>query len=213
MLKTYIWDLDGTLLDSYGSIVQSLVIIAREAGVNDSQKNILKAVKLGAVSAYLRELAARCGLDYSQLYQRYREISHDRLEEIALIPGASQTLEELKRAGADHFVYTHRGKSTGPLLERLGIIGYFREIVTFTYGFQPKPSGEGVRYLVEKYALDRNRTAYVGDRALDVLCARDAGVKAILFCPKDTCVAPTGQEDLVIERLEELIDRVTENRS
>ena len=213
MLKNVIWDLDGTLLDSYGSIVQSLVTIAREAGVNDSQNDILKAVKLGAVSAYLRELAARCGLDYSQLYRRYREISHDRLEEITLIPGASQTLEKLKRAGADHFVYTHRGKSTGLLLERLGITGYFREIVTFVNGFKPKPSGEGVRYLVEKYALDRKRTAYVGDRALDVLCARDAGVKAILFCPKDSCVAPTGQEDLVIERLEELIDRVAENRS
>ena len=213
MLKNVIWDLDGTLLDSYGSIVQSLVTIAREAGVNDSQNDILKAVKLGAVSAYLRELAARCGLDYSQLYRRYREISHDRLEEIALIPGAIRTLEELKRAGAVHFVYTHRGKSTGPLLERLGITGYFREIVTFVNGFKPKPSGEGVRYLVEKYALDPNRTAYVGDRALDVLCARDAGVKAILFCPKDSCVAPTGQEDLVIERLEELIDRVAENRS
>ena len=30
MLKSYIWDLDGTLLDSYGSIVSSLVAAAQE---------------------------------------------------------------------------------------------------------------------------------------------------------------------------------------
>ena len=30
MWKAYIWDLDGTLLDSYGSIVSSLVSVARD---------------------------------------------------------------------------------------------------------------------------------------------------------------------------------------
>ena len=32
IIKAYIWDLDGTLLDSYGSIVSSLVSVARECG-------------------------------------------------------------------------------------------------------------------------------------------------------------------------------------
>ena len=46
------------------------------------------------------------------------------------------------------------GGSTGELLERLGLTAFFEEIVTFEYGFTPKPSGEGVNYLVEKYALE-----------------------------------------------------------
>ena len=207
MLKSYIWDLDGTLLDSYGSIVSSLKVVARECGANDSYEEIMKAVKQGAVSAYLKGLAAESCREYPALYQRYREISHERLNEITLVTGAKETLKGLAEKGAQHYVYTHRGKSTGPLLEKLGLTEYFIEIVTFEHGFRPKPSGEGVEYLVGKYRLKKEETAYVGDRILDVRCARDAGVKAVLFCPDDSCVIPTGEEDLIIKRLDDLIQK------
>ena len=205
-MKAYIWDLDGTLLDSYGSIVSSLVCVALECGAEDSRETIMKAVKQGSVSGYLRALSQQSGKEYAALYQLYREVSHGRMDEIGLIPGAVETLKALRNAGARHFVYTHRGGSTGPLLDRLGLTAFFEEIVTFEYGFQPKPSGDGVRYLVDKYALERAETAYVGDRPLDVACARDAGVQAVLYLPEDSCVEPTGMEDRVVRTLEELTE-------
>ena len=203
-MKAYIWDLDGTLVDSYGTIVSGLADVAAECRVPDSHEDILKAVKQGAVSVYLRELAGRCGTDYSLLYRRYREISHTRDNEITLIPGAKETLEALQDAGAEHFVYTHRGKTTGMLLNRLDLERFFTEVVTSENGFPPKPSGEGVEYLVKKYGLDKTFTAYVGDRTLDVECAKNAGVKAILYLPEDACVIPGGTEDRIIRKLEEL---------
>ncbi len=205
-MKAYIWDLDGTLIDSYHSIVSSLEEMARENRLPDSCGEIMKAVKQGSVSGYLRGMAERCGVLYASLFQRYQEISHERLEQIALIPGAKDTLTVLRAAGAEHFVYTHRGNSTWALLDRLELKEFFTEIVTFENGFAPKPSGEGVAYLVEKYGLDREHTAYVGDRALDVFCAKDAGVQAVLYLPEDSCVVPTGREDRMIRRLEELED-------
>ena len=204
-LNAYIWDLDGTLFDSYGSIVSSLVCLAGECLVADSSAQIMKSVKQGAVSAYLRDLSARSGADYDFLYRRYREISHSRMDEITLIPGAVETLEALRRGGAQHFVYTHRGHSSGPLLDRLGLTPFFTEIVTFEHGFRPKPSGEGVEYLVRKYGLSKVSAAYVGDRTIDVYCANDAGIRAILYLPEDSCVLPTGTEDQIITSLPELI--------
>ena len=203
-LKAYIWDLDGTLLDSYGSIVSSLAVLAGECGFPDAYGEILKAVKQGSVSAYLRGMSAKSGLEYDFLYRRYREISHGKMDEITLVRDAAETLEALRAQGAEHFVYTHRGKSTGPLLRRLGLETFFTEIVTFENGFKPKPSGEGVAYLAAKYGLDKAATAYVGDRTLDVLCAKDAGVAAVLYLPEDSCVAPTGSEDRIIRELGEL---------
>lgn len=205
-LNAYIWDLDGTLFDSYGSIVSSLACLAGECLVPDSSEEIMKSVKQGAVSAYLRDLSARSGADYDFLYRRYREISHCRMDEITLIPGAAETLEALRRGGARHFVYTHRGQSSGPLLDRLGLTPFFTKIVTFEHGFRPKPSGEGVEYLVGKYGLSKASAAYVGDRTIDVYCANDAGVKAILYLPEDSCVLPTGTEDRIIRRLEDLLE-------
>ena len=141
--------------------------------------------------------------------QMYRTVSHAKMDEITLIPGAAETLAALQAQGVRHFVYTHRGSSTTHLLDRLGLTAYFTETVTHEHGFAPKPSGEGVTYLTEKYALDKAATAYIGDRTLDVLCAKDAGVQAILYLPEDSCVEPTGEEDRIIRELRELT-RMTE---
>ena len=205
-LQAYIWDLDGTLFDSYGPIVSGLLEVAQECGIPDTRERILKAVKQGSVSGYLRDLSAGSGKNTETLYQLYRMYSHARDNEIVLIPGAAETLKALRDQGAKHFVYTHRGASSRPLLERLGIIGYFAEIVTSEHAFKPKPSGEGVVYLAEKHGLDKMKTAYVGDRTLDVLCAKDAAVQAILYLPEESCVIPTGQEDRIVRKLEELAD-------
>ena len=43
-INAYIWDLDGTLFDSYGSIVSSLVDVAAECGAMDTDTEILKAM-------------------------------------------------------------------------------------------------------------------------------------------------------------------------
>ncbi len=205
-LKAYIWDMDGTLIDSYGAIVSSLVDVARASGSPDSPETILKAVKQGSVSGYLRDLSAGTGKSTEALYQMYRASGHARDNEITLIPGAAETLKTLQEQGAKHFVYTHRGATTRPLLERLGIKGFFTETVTSENGFRPKPSGEGVTYLLEKHGLDRMKTAYVGDRTLDVLCAKEAGVQAILYLPEDSCVIPTGKEDRIVRELAEMTD-------
>ncbi len=204
-VKNLIWDLDGTLLDSYGVIVAGLTEVAGKCKVSDPPDDILLAVKRESVSAYLRALAERTGAAYPELYRQYRLCSEQHLSEITLIPGAAETLLGLQAAGAEHFVYTHRGRSTAPLLDRLGLTGFFTEVVTFENGFRPKPSGDGVRYLLDRYRLTKAATAYVGDRALDVACAKDAGVQAILYLPEGSCVVPCGAEDRIIPRLQDLL--------
>ena len=203
-MTAYIWDLDGTLLDSYGVITAAAVKAAAEAGVDDPEDYVLKTVKQGSLTVYLKDVSGRCGKPAETLAERYRFHTHQMDDRIGLIDGAKETLERLQRSGAAHFVYTHRGSSSEPILQRLGILEYFREVVTSVYGYAPKPSGEGVRYLLDKYQLDPLQTWYVGDRALDVLCAKDAGVKALLYLPEDSCVVPTGLEDRTVRDLREL---------
>ena len=201
---SYIWDLDGTLLDSYGGIVAAARKTAEGAGIQDPEDQILKTVKRESLSAYLRDVSARCGVPFETLLQQYRTYTHLTDDGIVLMDAARATLDRLARSGAAHFVFTHRGASSEPILKRLGILDRFREVVTSEYGFPPKPSGEGIRYLVDKYHLDPEHTWYVGDRAMDVLSAKDAGVKAILLLPADSYVEPVGQEDRIIHSLRDI---------
>ncbi len=203
-MTAYIWDLDGTLLDSYGVIVEAAARTAADEGINDPKDYILKVVKQKSCTAYMEEIGSQCGKTVREVFAQYQKHTHALDDLITLIDGAKETLERLQEAGAIHFVYTHRGSSSEPILERLGVLKCFREVVTSMYGFAPKPSGEGVRFLVEKYGLDPEQTWYVGDRTLDVYCAKDAGVKALLFLAPDTCVEATGQEDRIVKDLREI---------
>ena len=203
-MAAYIWDLDGTLLDSYGVIVEAAARTAADEGINDPKDYILKVVKQKSCSAYMEEIGNQCGKTVREVFAQYQKHTHALDDLITLIDGAKETLERLQAAGNVHFVYTHRGSSSEPILERLGVLKCFKEVVTSMYGFAPKPSGEGVRFLLEKYGLDPEETWYVGDRTLDVLCAKDAGVKALLYLAPDTCVEATGKEDRIVQDLREI---------
>ncbi len=203
-MTSYIWDLDGTLLDSYPVIVRAALMAARDAGIPDTEQKALEAVKRGTVFSYIQDVAERSGKPFEMLREKYRTYTHAMDGEIILTDGAAEALERLERKGAAHYVFTHRGTSSEPILERLGILGYFREVVTAAAGFPGKPSGAAVRYLSEKYGMKPEETWYVGDRAIDVLCARDAGVGAILLLPEGACVTPTGLEDRIVRSLDEI---------
>ena len=203
-MTAYIWDLDGTLLDSYGVIVEAAARTAADEGINDPKDYILKVVKQKSCTAYMEEIGNQCGKTVREVFAQYQKHTHALDDLITLIDGAKETLERLHEAGAVHFVYTHRGNSSEPILERLGVLKCFKEVVTSMYGFAPKPSGEGVKFLLEKYGLDPEQTWYVGDRTLDVFCAKDAGVKALLYLAPDTCVEATGKEDRIVQDLREI---------
>lgn len=203
-MSAYIWDLDGTLLDSYDVITKAAVMAASDAGEKDPAGEVLKKVKRTSLTAYLKDVSARSGETFDSLSASYRRYTHSLDGEILLMPGAEEALEKLKKAGAEHYVFTHRGASSEPILNRLGILGYFREVVTAECGFPAKPAGDGLRYLLDKYRLDPAMTWYVGDRSMDILCAKNAGIKAILLLPADSYVLPTGREDRIIRKLEEL---------
>lgn len=202
--NSWIWDLDGTLFDSYGVIVGAIAQICREDGHPEPEDRILKICKDGSVTVWFRQYTALFGGSPEEYFLRYRKVSHGMDSRITLIPGAAETLQTLADAGDQHFVYTHRGASTHEILDRLGLTGFFREVVTSDAGFTPKPSGEGVKYLMKRWDLDPGSSWYIGDRQLDVLCGKDAGIKSVLYLPEGATVTPTGREDLIIRDLTEL---------
>ena len=206
MGKAYIWDLDGTLLDSYGVIVSSLLAAAAGFGWQEREEDVLRVAKREAVSAYIRRRTEGSGVSYEAFWTEYRRCCAERNDGITLIPEARETLEALQEQGGRHFVYTHRGASSHPILRRLGILDFFEEVVTHENGFPGKPAPDGNLYLVRKYGLKPEETWYVGDRQLDVLSADNAGICSALYLEEGSCVEPTGRETRIIHRLSELTE-------
>lgn len=203
-----IWDLDGTLLDSYGVIVAGLHGALLEHGIDCDPGEITRCVCRFSIGKWLGEVSSAFQIPREVLRDRYLELSEGRYRDIVLMPHAGELLERTAKRGVSHYVYTHRGRTTKPVLEHLGILSRFTEVVTILDGFGHKPCPDAVLYLTEKYRLDKDRTCYVGDRSVDIDCARNAGIHSILYLPEGSCGEATGREDAVVRDLLEIEDMI-----
>ena len=201
MKTAFIWDLDGTILDSYGLIVNSLHTIYSERGVEISKEEILYEVISESVSSFIRKMEAKFGVPFDDLKDRYSNITHKDLLTITAMEHSKEILEYLNSVGIKNYVYTHRGVTSETILKHLGLYDYFFDMVTSLDDFKRKPDPEGLNYLINKYNLDRANTYYVGDRSLDIECANNAHIKSIMFIPKKSPASPTGKETYVIKDL------------
>ena len=98
--KALIWDLDGTLLDSYGVIASSLRQTLEELNVPMEEAEIRRRATEGSVSDVVNYAAAATGRTFSDIKGRYSEISGGRYLEITAMPHAREALEETTALGA-----------------------------------------------------------------------------------------------------------------
>ena len=200
----FIWDLDGTLIDSYPAIVPSTLEICRDLGLSYTADYVRGCVLRGSVRGLLKDVAAQLRLDPEPLWERYNELCDSRIDCIQAIPHALEALQKLCAAGWPSFIYTHRGASSLTILERTGLAPCFTEVLTALSGFPRKPDPTAIRYLLDRHGLDPDRTYYVGDRSLDVEAAVNAGIRSILYLEPSSPAEPTGQEDHIVSDLAEI---------
>lgn len=204
--QAFIWDLDGTLLDSYEEVVSSAYLTLKEYGIEKEESEILDYSIKYSVKDYFKLVEEETGRSCDEMYHRFHEIQDSRYELVKEEPGAIAILSELKARGTRNYVFTHRNKIAFQILERLGMLKYFQEIATLGDGFKRKPDPDGINYLVKKYRLDKNQTFYVGDRSIDMECAKNAGIRRILYCPGTNPEPKTGSEEYRIASLAEILD-------
>ena len=197
----FIWDLDGTLLDSYEVIVSSLIKTYKEFNIELNKEDVLKEVITESVSAFISKMEEQHGISFDEMKERYSEISYGEKAGIKPISHAKDILSFLKENGTKNYVFTHRGSSTKEVLSRLELLDYFDDIITGKDGFPRKPEADAINYLIDKHSLDRNTTYYVGDRTIDIDCADNAGIKSIMFLPKYSVAKSSGKETFVVRDL------------
>ena len=182
MKKTaFIWDLDGTLLDSYEAILSGIEETFAQFSIPYDKEQVREFILKYSVQDLLARVAEDRNLDVEVLNQVRAQSLAEKNAQVVLIPGAREVLKWTDAAGVQQFVYTHKGDNAFTILRDLGLESYFTEILTSQSGFARKPSPEAAIYLLDKYQLNPDNTYYIGDRTLDVEFAQNSGIQSINF--------------------------------
>ena len=182
MQKTaFIWDLDGTLLDSYEAILSGIEETFGQFSIPYDKEKVREFILKCSVQDLLVQVAEERKLDVEVLNQVRAQSLAEKNAQVVLMPGAREVLAWADQAGIQQFVYTHKGDNAFAILRDLGLKSYFTEILTSQSGFARKPSPEAATYLLDTYQLDPEKTYYIGDRTLDVEFAQNSGIQSINF--------------------------------
>ena len=177
----FIWDLDGTLLDSYEAILSGIEETFGQFSIPYDKEKVREFILKYSVQDLLVQVAEERKLDVKVLNQVRAQSLAEKNAQVVLMPGARDVLAWANETGIQQFVYTHKGNNTFTILRDLGLESYFTEILTSQSGFARKPSSEAATYLLGKYQLDSEKTYYIGDRTLDVEFAQNSGIQSINF--------------------------------
>ena len=177
----FIWDLDGTLLDSYEAILSGIEETFGQFSIPYDKEKVREFILKYSVQDLLEQVAEERKLDAEVLNQIRAQSLSEKNAQVVLMPGAREVLAWADKAGIQQFVYTHKGDNAFTILRDLGLEFYFTEILTNQSGFARKPSSEAATYLLDKYELDPRTTYYIGDRTLDVEFAQNSGLQSINF--------------------------------
>ncbi|MFZ3589519.1 HAD-IA family hydrolase [Bacillus sp. DJP31] len=161
-----LWDFDGTIFDTYPAYTK---IFQEVLGEDVSSKEIFSMLKLSFTYA----------IQHFQLSQEQEQEIRDKSDEIrpvTLLP--FPFVEGVLKASDTNVIMTHKKrKEVEEILTIHGFDHHFAEIVAGDDGYPRKPDATSYRYLHDKYNLD----LAIGDRELDIIPAKEIGMKTCLF--------------------------------
>jgi pyrophosphatase PpaX len=207
-LRTFLFDLDGTLIDSIQLILDSFRHTLAAHGLpprSDDQWLAGVGTPLSAQFAEWRDAAGTIEA-LIETYREYNLANHDRM--VRGYPGVAEAVRAIRRTGRSTGLVTsknRRGALRG--LRLVGLEDAMDVLVCADDVVNPKPHPEPVEKAVRLLGADPTTTVYVGDSIHDLHSGRGAGVwtAAVLWGPFSRRQLEPAEPDFWLERPEELL--------
>lgn len=175
-MKLFIWDFDGTLVDSYPYSASCLQRAIRDFGYDVTYEQLMEQM-LDTIPAALQYFSERFQIpDLAERFRRYYRVGPD--EPVILFEGVLPVLHRIKQLGGVNLIFTNRNETIFPMLEKAGIADLFAEVVTAVHpNFVWKPAPDAIEYLMRAYDGTVENTVMIGDRICDLSSGWNAGCK------------------------------------
>jgi len=178
-IKLIVFDLDGTLVDAYKAVMQSLNFALPQLGYKKmTLQNVKRRVGWGEtklVKALVHEDHVQKALSLYRLHHK------EALPKgVKFLPGAKNILPFLKKKGYLLGIASNRPTLfTLLILKALDIRPYFQTVLCGDKVSRPKPSGIILKSILDRHSMKPSQALYVGDMTIDVLTGKRARVKTV----------------------------------
>jgi len=173
--STFLFDLDGTLVDHFAAIHRSHSHTMRQLGLPAPTMAQVRAAVGGGLELAITKLVGPARLaEALPIYRAYWD--QTMLDDVALLPGARELLITLHARGAKLAVFTNKvGGSSRLICDHLGIA----PLLSGTFGAHDtpwlKPQPEFAAHALAQLGTTPATALLVGDSSFDVQAAHNGG--------------------------------------
>jgi 2-phosphoglycolate phosphatase len=184
MIKTVLFDLDGTLIDTAPDMAAALDQLCREEDQLLLPFDTVRPV-VSDGSVALVKLAFGNELDAARLEhlkKRYLEIYAQKIAvHSRLFEGTQSVLDHIEQQGMNWGVVTNKpGWLTLPLMEALGLARHAACIVSGDTTENRKPHPEPMYHACKLAGSNADECMYIGDAHRDIEAGNNAGMKTLI---------------------------------
>ncbi len=210
MYKAFLFDMDGTLVDTFDLIYKSF-----NAALKQNRKRMLtkqefdkKLFGKPVDSTISRLLGVATGEEHKKLLKDFERYWLRNLREVKVFKNVPLTLKRLKRKGCKLGVV-----STSPrdvvyeTLQQTGIYHYFDVLIGEEDAKNKKPHHEPVTNALHVLRTEPSEAVFVGDTIYDIMAGRAAGCHTVFMLNKyNSDVLKVEKPERVIQDISELLE-------
>lgn len=173
----YIFDFDGTLIDSSEEILSSITLACKQENIEI--KNLDKTIIGQPISIILKNILKNTDYEIKEkIAKNFREI-YDNIEfsNIKEIKGAGNFLNTLKTKNKNMYLLTNKPLiPTKKILKILNWNDFFDDIYTIDRYNPAKNKTEMLKLLISENSIEKENCIYIGDTTEDMDAAKDCNI-------------------------------------
>ncbi len=208
-IDTYLFDLDGTLINSSKDISVAVNYTLEKLGLTPlPEKEIIKHVGYGGKKLLQGVLSTQDEDLLDKAVKIFREYYFaNPAEYTTLYPYTEELLRKLKEENKKIAVVTNKYEDISrQILEKLGVMSLIDIVIGGDTTEYKKPQPEPVLYAISILGSSPEKSIMIGDSETDIISGKQAGTKTALvlygFGKKD--IALSHNPDFVVKTPEEL---------
>lgn len=208
-INSVVFDLDGTLMQSHGSIYKATIKTLEEFKIDI---NFTEQEFNGKIGYHFKDIFAEFQTavdDLEYFIERYKSYYFDFIDDSKFFPNVFDVLKTLNDNSIAVSILTTKAQDqVDKIADHFNVRQYFKIAMGRRPGMKIKPAPDMLVKICNDLNVFPENTLMVGDSELDILCGKSAGAKtcAVTYGYRSAEVLQKENPDFLIGDIKELLN-------
>ena len=209
--NTYIFDLDGTILDTLLDLANAVNFAMRSKGYPERTVDEVRSFIGNGIKVLIKRAVPQ-GTgedDYAEALEIFTKYYLEHIADYTKpYDGIIDVINELKKKGCKTAVVSNKAHFAAQAVVKDFFVDIFDAVTGKMDEFPPKPEPDSLLYTIKMLGADKEKCIYIGDSDVDVLTAHNAGLECIgvTWGNRDEDVLLQSGAEYIAHRPKEILD-------